>query len=301
MNRTHTLGILYYALGIALAPLLSGIISRVKAWFAGRNGQPLLQQYFDIAKLLRKGVVYSSATSWIFRASGPVCLACALIALTIAPFAGCAAPLAFGADIIVLAYILGLMRFFTIITALDTGSSFEGMGASREALFSALAEPALLLGIAALAGKTGWMSLSSILPASSPAGFESLLVGAALCIVFLCENSRIPIDDPTTHLELTMIHEVMVLDHSGPDFGFIELASSLKLWIFGAIIVGIAVPFSSRFWFVNCAEGVAAMFLLAAVVGVIESVMARLRLLRVPQLLVAAGALSAIALLLAVR
>ena len=301
MNHPHVLAGFNYLLGITLAPLLLGIINRVKALFAGRTGPPLVQPYYDIVKLIAKGAVYSLTTSWIFRVSAPVCLGTALIALLFVPFGGCAAPLAFGADIVVLAYTLGLMRFFTIIAALDTGSPFEGMGASREAFFSALAEPALLLGVAALAAKTGWMSLSSMLPAVSPVGFEPLLVAAAFFIVFLCENSRIPIDDPTTHLELTMIHEVMVLDHCGPDFGFIELASSIKLWILGAIIVDIALPYKSGFWFVDCAEGIGAMFALAIVVGIMESAMARLRLLRVPQLLTAAGALSTIALLLAVR
>jgi formate hydrogenlyase subunit 4 len=301
MKHPHVIAVFNYFLALALAPLLTGVVNRVKARFAGRSGPPLFQAYYDIAKLLRKGAVYGAQTSWIFRASAPVILASGMIALLTVPFGGASAPLAFGGDIIVLAYMLGLMRFFTIVAALDTGSSFEGMGASREAFFSALAEPALLLGVAALAVKTGWMSLSSMLPAASPVSFELILVVAAFIIVYLAENARIPIDDPATHLELTMIHEVMILDHSGPDFGCIEFASSLKLWILGAIIVDIAVPYRSGWWFVDCAEGVAGMLVLAAAVGTVESAMARLRLLRVPQLLVAAGALSTIAFLLVVR
>jgi formate hydrogenlyase subunit 4 len=299
--KLHLISVFNYLSALLLSPLLIGVINRVKAWFGGRKGPPLFQIYYDIVKLLRKGAVYGAPTSWVIRISAPVILGSALIALLTVPFGGAGAILAFGGDIIVFAYMLGLMRFFTIIAALDTGSSFEGMGASREAFFSALAEPALLLGVAALAGKTGFMSLSSMLPAASPVSFELILVLAAFFIVYLCENARIPIDDPATHLELTMIHEVMVLDHGGPDFGFIELASSLKLWILGAIIVDIAVPFKSGAWYVNCAEGVAGMFALAVLVGVIESAMARLRLPRVPQLLVAAGALSTIAFLLVVR
>jgi formate hydrogenlyase subunit 4 len=140
-----------------------------------------------------------------------------------------------------------------------------------------------------------------MLHAASPVSFELLLVVASFIIVYLCENSRIPIDDPATHLELTMIHEAMILDNSGPDLGFIEYSSSLKLWILGALIVDIAAPYRSGLWFVDCAEGVGCMILLAAAVGVTESIMARLRLLRVPQLLAAAGALSSFALLLVLR
>ena len=185
--------------------------------------------------------------------------------------------------------------------ALDTGSSFEGMGASREALFSALAEPAFLIGIAALAGKTGFFSLSPMLAGVSTVSFELLLVVAAFVIVYLCENARIPFDDPATHLELTMVHEVMVLDHGGPDFGFIQYAASIKQWILGALIVDILMPYNSGRRYLDVIEGIAAMLVFAIIVGIIESTMARLRLLRVPQLLVAACALSTIALLLIMR
>jgi formate hydrogenlyase subunit 4 len=131
--------------------------------------------------------------------------------------------------------------------------------------------------------------------------FELLMVVVAFVIVYLCENARIPFDDPATHLELTMVHEVMVLDHGGPDFGFIQYAASIKQWIFGALIVDILMPYNGGRWYVGIIEGVAAMLMLAIIIGIIESTMARLRLLRVPQLLVAAGALSTIALLLIMR
>jgi formate hydrogenlyase subunit 4 len=301
MKHQVLLSIFNYLTGILLAPMIAGVINRVKAWFAGRNGPPILQQYYDIVKLLRKGTVYSSTTSAVFRMSAPVALASSLVALAVVPFGGSCAVIAFGGDIIVLAYMLGLMRFFMIIGALDTGSSFEGMGASREAFFSAFAEPALLIGIAALAAKTGLMSLSSMLPAASHVSFELLLVAASFIIVYLCENARIPVDDPATHLELTMIHEVMILDHCGPDLGIMEYSSSLKLWILGAIITAIVLPYHSGFWLVDSIEGIAGMAVLAVLVGIIESIMARLRLLRVPQLLVTAVALSTFAMLLVMR
>ncbi|MBN2106998.1 MAG: NADH-quinone oxidoreductase subunit H [Deltaproteobacteria bacterium] len=288
--------------GIVFAPLLAGIISRVKARVAGRTGKPLLQLYFDIYKNFRRGAVYSTTTSWLFRAGPIVGLAAALTALAIAPPLGSAAPLAFTGDVLLFAYMLGLMRFFTVLAALDTGSSFEGMGASREVFFSALAEPVLLLGLAAVARKAGTLQLSELLAAASATSPELVLVLAALCIVFLCENARIPFDDPNTHLELTMIHEVMVLDHSGPDFAFIECGAALKMWVLGSVIVGLVLPGAGEnAWLVNGAAMLAGMFVLAISVGTVESVMARLRLLRVPQLLMTAGALSAFAFILVMR
>jgi len=289
-------------LGLVLAPLLPGVINKTKAAFAGRKGQPLLQAYYDILKQLKKGAVYSTTTSWIFKAGPIVGLAAVVLALAIIPMGGTAAPLAFSGDLLLFAYILGLMRFFTVIAALDTGSSFEGMGASREVLFSALAEPALLVGLAAIARETQTMSLSQMLPSASLFSPEVVLVVISLLVVFLCENARIPFDDPNTHLELTMIHEVMVLDHSGPDFAFIQYSSALKLWVLGLLIIGIIFPLpAGPFRILPVLTAVFGLFLLAGIVGVVESTMARLRLIRVPQLLVTAGTLSAFAFILVMR
>jgi len=292
----------WFEIGLALllAPLLNSVIARIKAAFAGRQGPPLLQPYFDLAKLLRKGAVYSSTTTWIFRAGPIVALATTAAALLLLPTGRVAAPVAFPADFVLLAYLLALGRFFTISAALDTGSSFEGMGASREAHFAALAEPTLLLGLAALARKTGALSLSQILPTTSLLAPEVGLVAVALAVILLCENARMPFDDPTTHLELTMVHEVMVLDHGGPDFAFVQYASALKLWLWSALLSGLFLPASGNAW-VAGALSVAGVFAVACGVGVVESGMARLRLLRVPQLLATALALTAVALILVVR
>ncbi len=294
-------------LALTLSPLLAGIINRTKAIFAGRTGQPLLQLYFDIFKLLRKGAVYSRTTSCLVKAGPLVGLACILCCLGIVPLGNQAGLLAFNGDLILLAYLLGLMRFFTVLAALDTGSSFEGMGASREVTFSMLVEPALLLGLAALARFSGHLSLSDIYAAINPdmfacsAGTALLLVSAAILVVFLTENCRIPIDDPNTHLELTMIHEVMVLDHSGIDLGFIQYAAALKLWVLGSLLVGILVPVRTGNFMLDVPAGLAGMLALAVAVGVIESVIARLRLPRVPQLLVGATVLSVLAMILVLR
>ncbi len=300
---------------IILSPLLIGIINRTKAFFAGRQGQPLLQLYFDLAKLLRKGAVYSRTTSWIFRAGPLVGLAAALAALLLLPLGGAAAPLSFSGDLILLVYLLGVMRFFTVAAALDTGSAFEGMGASREVQFSALTEPSLLLGLAAVAqagqspaaGATtqaaSFLSLTGMYQALSlrawiDSGPALLMIAGVLLVVFLAENSRIPVDDPNTHLELTMIHEVMILDHSGPDLAMILYGAALKMWILGALLAGILIPVRTGNVWLDGAATIGGLFVLAVVTGVVESTMARLRLLRVPQLLVGAGLLSALALLL---
>jgi formate hydrogenlyase subunit 4 len=299
--------ITHVVLALLLAPLMPGVINRTKAWFAGRRGPPLLQAYYDVWKLLHKGAVYSRTANWVFIAGPIVGLASVATALLIVPLGGVPGLLAFPGDFLLLAYLLGLMRFFTMIAALDTGSSFEGMGASREAFFSALAEPALLLGLAAMAAQSHSLSLSAMYAAVTPSAMTSvagpalLLVAAALLIVFLAENARMPVDDPNTHLELTMIHEVMVLDHGGPDFAMIQYAAMLKMWVLGALLVGILVPVRSPWWIVDLAAGIGGMAALAVVVGVIESTIARLRLVRVPQFLVAASVLSILALILVAR
>jgi formate hydrogenlyase subunit 4 len=292
--------ILQPVLAFVLAPLLLGIINRTKAVFAGRRGQPILQLYYDLWKLLHKGAVYSRSTSWVFRAAPIIGLAAVSVATLLVPLGHLSAPLSFEGDLILLAYILGLMRFFIVIGALDTASAFEGMGASREVTFSALAEPALLLALAAIARQTGSFSLSTMFASISLESWSNhsatlLFCGAALVIVVLAENARIPVDDPNTHLELTMIHEVMVLDNSGPDFAFILYAAALKLWVLGALLIGILLPFQ------NIGLEIAALFLMAVIIGIVESTMARLRLIHVPLLLMAATAFSVLALVFVLR
>ncbi len=302
----NPLALLHPFLALALAPLLLGVVNRTKAVIAGRKGQPLLQLYYDLWKLLRKGAVYSRTTTWVFRAGPMVGLAAVLVAAAIVPFGGWPTLVEFSGDLILFAYLLALMRFFTVIAALDTGSSFEGMGASREVQFSALAEPAFLLGLAAVARATGSLSLHGMISSVSVAlwtqmGAALALVAVVLLVVLLTESARIPVDDPNTHLELTMIHEVMVLDHSGPDLAFILYGAALKLWLLSALLVGLVIPIRSGNPWLDGAAVLAGMLCCGVMIGVIESSMARLRLLRVPQLLVGAGVLAALALVLVLR
>jgi formate hydrogenlyase subunit 4 len=290
---------LHLALLLALPLLLPGVVNRVKAIVAGRTGPPLVQGYLDLAKLLRKGAVYSPTTTWLFRAGPVVAVASALAAGLLLPLAGRTAPLSFAGDVVVFAALLGAGRFFTVLAALDTGSSFEGMGASREASFAAFAEPVLFLVLAVLcvaAGGTGFAEVLEPVGSAAAALRHPVLAVAAvaLFVVLLAENARIPVDDPNTHLELTMIHEVMVLDHGGPDLALVQYGAAVKLFLFAALLAHLVLPFPAGA--AGAAVLVAGVLAAAAGVGVVESVMARLRLARVPQLLVGAGALAALAL-----
>ena len=287
----RTLHVLLHILtALLLPPLIPGLINKVKALVAGRQGPPVLQLYYDLAKLARKQAVLSSATTWVFMAGPAAVAAAGLVASMLVPFGHSPAPINFQGDMILFAYLFGLARFATVLSALDTGSSFEGMGAAREVTFSVLTEPALFLGFAALAKATGSLSLSGMLAspgfAISRATGPLILVLAGWMIVFLTENSRIPVDDPNTHLELTMIHEVMVLDHSGRPLALVLYGASLKLLVLGALIVGPLLPRTDRPG-LDWIGFYAAMALLAVVVGLVESATARLRLNRVPQFLVA--------------
>ncbi|HEY8208766.1 MAG TPA: NADH-quinone oxidoreductase subunit H [Myxococcaceae bacterium] len=293
------------AAALLLSPFLLGVITRVKARFAGRRGAPLLQPYHDLLKLFRKGSVFSRTTTWVFRAGPVVGLGTAALAALLVPMGGRAA-FAFEGDVFLFAYLLALGRFFTIAAAMDTGSAFEGMGAAREATWSALAEPALFLSLLVLARFSGSLSLSDMLGPGLAAqwktsGASLVLVVAALFVVLLAENSRIPVDDPTTHLELTMIHEVMVLDHGGPALGMILSGAAAKLFVLGALVAHLVAPIGAGGLLLGWAVFLGAQLAIAVAIGVVESVMARLRLAQVPSLLVAACLLSAFAVVLVAR
>ena len=296
----------HVVVAFAMPPLLLGIINRTKALFAGRVGPPLLQPYYDLLRLFRKGSVFSTTTTWIFRAGPVVGLVTAMLAVLMIPLSNSTAPISFTGDLILMVYLLGLSRFFTASAALDTGSPFEGMGAAREVTFACLAEPAFFLGLLVLAKLTGSLQLATMLGDSLAPhwGTESaslVLVLLSWFVVLLVENCRIPFDDPNTHLELTMIHEVMVLDHSGPAFGMILYGAALKLFLFGTLIVRLAIPGSTGFVLLDWLVLGVGLLTVAVGIGVVESIMARLRLPHIPVLLVAACLLSAFAILFLVR
>lgn len=303
MTASTVLGLLAI---LAIAPALPGIANRTKSALTGRRGAPILQLYADLAKLWRKGVVYSPTTTILFRLAPVVLLATTLLAACLLPLDGRNALLRFPGDLVAFAGLLALGRFLLVLAALDTGSSFEGMGASREVLVAAFAEPALLLCFTSLALASGDLSLAGMLGA--PLGQAWLgrapslvLAAASLFILSLAESSRVPVDDPLTHLELTMIHEVMVLDHSGPDFALILYAHALKMALFGALVIRVLISGLPLTTF--GALGVLLLGLVAGSVatGLVESGMARLRMDRLPHILVAASVLAAFGLILLLR
>lgn len=288
---------------LVMPPFLMGVINRVKAIFGGRKGRPLLQTYYDLWKLFNKESVISVTTTWVFCFGPIVGLVTALIAGMIIPLGDPSAPLSFSGDLILLAYILGLGRFFTMAAALDTGSAFEGMGSAREATYACLAEPVMFLGLLVLARVTGSLSMSGLLGeelVANGAGASAalLLILISWFIVLLVENSRIPFDDPNTHLELTMIHEVMVLDHSGPALGMILYGAAIKLFVFSSLVVRLAFPINTDYAIVDWGTFLIGTIVVAIAVGTIESVIARLRLPSIPSLLMGAGMLSLLGLIL---
>ncbi len=282
---------------LVLPPLLPGIINKVKAWVAGRRGPPVLQLYYDLARLWRKKVVISELASPGFLIGPAVAWVALLGAILLLPLGPVRSSLGFDGDVILLVYLLAAGRFCTAWAAMETGSAFEGMGSAREVSFAVLAEAALITAVLALSLHAGSLSIDAML-LTGMSGAGAALLAAGLFIVLLAENSRVPFDDPNTHLELTMIHEVMVLDHSGPPLAVILHGASMKLMFFAALLSQAVLPLDRlEPW---SAAGALAGSVLAVTLGVglVESLLARLAFRRVPLLLVSAFLLCLFALLL---
>ncbi len=278
--------------------LFLGIINRIKALWAGRKGSPIIQPLFDFIKLLKKGEVISKTTSFIFRIAPTFNIATVIFAFLLIPIPAFGSTISFEGDFILFAYILGLSKFLMVLAALDTGSSFEGIGASREVTFSSIVEPAffILIGtLALLTGQTSFASIFSLLNSST--GYTVLieiLFTAALFIMILTEGSRVPVDDPNTHLELTMIHEVMVLDYSGPDLAFIFYSAGMKMVLLSTLAANLLIPGNIQpFYTILLLIGI--VFISALLIGFVESLMARARISHVPQFIFLMTALSLIA------
>jgi formate hydrogenlyase subunit 4 len=290
--------IIIYAV-LVLSPLLfAGIINKVKAIWAGRKGATVLQPYFDFYKLLRKGEVISKTTSFIFQITPSINISAVLFALFIVPIPCIGSIISFNGDFVLFAYVLGLSRFMTVIAALDTGSSFAGMGASREVTFATIVEPSFFVIIGTLSLLTNQLSFNSIFTLlNTSVGYTmlvKLLLLTSLFIMLLTEGSRVPVDDPNTHLELTMIHEVMILDYSGPDLAFIFYSSALKMLLISLIIGNLFVPV-----YLSLFQGLLyfglIVFIIFYAVGIVESIIARSRISHIPQFIFLITALSIIA------
>jgi formate hydrogenlyase subunit 4 len=282
---------------LLLAPLLPGIINRVKSWVAGRRGPPILQLYFDLARLWKKSVVMSTLASPAFIAGPAVAWVAIVLAAMLVPVGPVGATLSFRGDVLLMLYLLALARFATAWAAMETGSAFEGMGAAREVSYAILAEAAMVAAMLSLSVQTGTLSLSTMLVPSLGAG--AVLLAAGLFTVLLAENCRVPFDDPNTHLELTMIHEVMVLDHSGPPLAVILHGASVKLLLFSALLVQAVLPMGDLSPVAEAAALLGGVLTVAVGVGLVESLLARFAFRRVPLMLITAFLLCVFALLVA--
>ena len=281
---------------IIISPFFfTGLINKVKAIWAGRKGASVLQPYYDFFKLVRKGEVISKTTSFVFQISSSINIAATIFALMIVPIPFAGSVISLPGDFVLFSYALGLSKFMMILAALDTGSSFEGMGASREATFSTIVETAFFIIMGSLALLTNQISFNAIFSVlNMSAGYTVLvkiLLVVSLFIMLLSEGSRLPVDDPNTHLELTMIHEVMILDYSGPDLAFILYATSLKMVIITMLIANLLIP-SYLTLAAALSLFVLILFLVFMVVGLVESLIARLRISHVPQFIFLMTALS---------
>ncbi len=272
----------------------SGIVARVKSKTQGRRGPLILQPMYDVLRLIRKGSVFSSTTGPVFRAAPTVYFATVLMAIAVVPFGDKSGLISFDCDFVFFAYTLALGKFFNIIASLDTGSSFEGMGASREALFSMLVEPAFFLLIGSLGLISGNTSFASIFGCFHLGTGESyaFAVIAAFVLLMICmiENSRMPVDDPKTHLELTMVHEVMILDNSGFDLALISMATHLKFALYSALIANLFIGALPIYY--AAPAFLAIQLLCATSVGITESFMARYRMSHNAQFILALTSLA---------
>jgi formate hydrogenlyase subunit 4 len=294
---------------LLLAPLLTGFVRKVKARLQRRRGAPLVQPYRDLARLLRKDVVLADNASWLFRAVPYIVFATTWVAASLVPTFGSDLMFSWSADLIALIALIGSARFFLALAGLDIGTAFGGIGASREVMIASLAEPAMLMivfAIALIAGSTQLSSMAAFMSSPQVGLRVSLGLGlVALVMVAIAENGRIPIDNPATHLELTMVHEAMVLEYSGRHLALIELASLLKLLLYISLIACLFAPWGTA----APAAGATALAVgagayvgkLAAggfLLAVFETSIAKMRVFRVPQFLGAALMLALLATLL---
>ena len=271
---------IHWAFVLAMPILLVGVVNRTKSWWAARKGPRIVQFAFDLWRLLGKRPVESTTATALFRAGAWIVLIAGVLAAAMAPMLGQFAPLQFSHDFIVVAYAMGLARIALMLSAMDVGSSFEGMGAAREAAFSTYAEPALFLLIGTAGAATGMTSFADLIGHLHHTPYYAIVVvPLVVCLLILlqAEAARVPVDDPLTHLELTMIHEVMILDHSGPELAAMQFAAALKMTLYAGLIAALVNPFDPLTMPVAAVlTSFAVMIGVGGVVGCVESLTARL-------------------------
>ena len=281
---------------IAIAPLLTGIIRKVKAAFQFRQGPPFLQPYYDLLKYFRKEIVVSDSASWIFHAAPYVVLAaCASCSFFTPSVSFALAPSSTG-DVILIVYLMALARFFMALAAMDTASAFGGMASSREMMISSIAEPAMILCFISLASSCGSANLAGIMSKVAERGdyyfaAENIFVLFALFLIVTAETGRVPFDNPATHLELTMVHEGMILEYSGKYLAMINMASYIKQAVLFAVVVNVFFPYAMASvatppaFFAAAAALASKLIIFSIVIGVFESSLAKSRLFQVPDLI----------------
>jgi formate hydrogenlyase subunit 4 len=295
-------GLLPFIFILGVSPLFVGMINKQKALLTGRRGAPMWQPYYDLLRLSRKETIYAVTASFISRLAPVVTFSAILISSFMLPI-GYVRPLVnFSGDLIVFAYLLGLARFFQILGAMDIGSSFEGMGAAREATFAVFAEPIYFFTIGSIAFVSGYTSMSEIylsIHLDNPSSLVFIVVSSiSAFFLMVTECSRIPIDDPTTHLELTMIHEVMILDNSGIDLFLYQYSGYMKIMIYGIFEVLFFNPFSMQNHWIGFSIFVFLLLVLSSIIAWVETMIARLKLKNIPQYLLFATAIGILNLLI---
>jgi formate hydrogenlyase subunit 4 len=287
------------ALVLALSPLLTGFVRKAKARMLRRQGPPVLQPYRDLLRLMRKEVVLADNASWLFRVTPYLIFATTWVAAALVPTFATGLLFSWTADLIAIVALLGSARFFLALAGMDVGTSFGGIGSSREVMIAALAEPAMLMIVFSLALIAGSTQLSAVATymASPNVGLRVSLGMAmiALIMVAIAENGRIPVDNPATHLELTMVHEAMVLEYSGRHLAMIEFAASLKLLLYASLIVCVFAPWKLAIlgagpmaYTVGAAIYLAKLALAGFFLALFETATAKMRVFRVPEFLGAA-------------
>jgi len=295
-------GIISLLVILGLAPVFSGLVNKLKAIFTGKIGAPILQPYYDLKRLLKKETINSGSSSFISNISPAINLVVVIIAAAILPIGFARPMISFDGDIILFAYLLGLARFFQILAAMDIGSSFEGMGAAREAAFSVFAEPIFFFTLGSIAFISGLTSIYDIYHSISLDNV-SYIVFIIVCsisvfILAVSECSRMPVDDPNTHLELTMIHEVMILDNSGIDLFLYQYSSYIKLFIYAMLETSFFYPFVVKSYTVGIIIFIVVITALSMALAIVETITSRFKMKNIPQYLLFATAIGVLNLLI---
>lgn len=295
-------GIISVSVIIGLAPLFAGLVNKQKAKLTGRVGAPILQPYYELQRLFKKETINATTSSFISRVAPILNFISIIIAAAILPVGFWKPLISFNGDIILFAYILGLSRFFQILAAMDIGSSFEGMGAAREATFALFAEPIFFFTIGSIAFISGYASIYDIYHSIQleNISYEVFIVICSISVFMLAvtECSRMPVDDPNTHLELTMIHEVMILDNSGLDLFLYQFSSYIKLFIYAVLEISFFYPFSQQSYLVGIIIFIVGIIALSFSLAVVETITSRFKMKNIPLYLLFATAIGILNLLI---